>query len=234
MATGFISLRSDLAGRSVVVRRAFHSTCCALACLWLAAPSVEAADVGLAGLFPGKALLSINGGAPRIVAVGVVTDEGVKLVAVDRETATLEVDGKKRLLRVGQNMTVQPVGSGPARAVLTLDPSGHFLTPGNINGIAVRFLVDTGASMISLGASDARRLGIDASKGQRGVAHTANGQTPVTRVKLDIVRVGDIVLNNVDALVHQQDMPVVLLGMSFLNRMEMQRDGDTMTLKKRY
>ncbi len=88
--------------------------------------------------------------------------------------------------------------------------------------------------MISLGASDARRIGIDASKGQQGMANTANGQTVVTRVKLDTVRVGEIVMNNVDALVHQQDMPFALLGMSFLNRMEMQRNGDTMTLKKRY
>lgn len=195
---------------------------------------MEAADVGLAGLFPGKALLTINGGAPRIVAVGVMSDDGVRLVAVDRETATLEVDGKKRILRVGQNLAVQPSGSGPARAVLTADSSGHFLTTGNINGMSVRFLVDTGASMISLGASDASRIGIDASKGQRVTANTANGQTQVSRVKLDTVRVGEIVLNNVDALVHQQDLPVVLLGMSFLNRMEMQRDGDTMTLKKRY
>lgn len=216
------------------MRRAFHFTCCALVCLCLVAPRVEAADVGLAGLFPGKALLTINGGAPRIVAVGVMTDDGVRLVAVDSETATLEVDGKKRILRVGQNLAVQPSSSGPARAVLTADSAGHFLTTGNINGMSVRFLVDTGASMISLGASDASRIGIDASKGQRAIANTANGQTQVTRVKLDTVRVGEIVLNNVDALVHQQDMPVVLLGMSFLNRMEMQRDGDTMTLKKRY
>ena len=66
------------------------------------------------------------------------------------------------------------------------------------------------------------------------MVNTANGQAAVVRVKLDSVRVGDIVLNNVDALVHQQDMPLTLLGMSFLNRMEMQRDGQTMTLKKRY
>jgi len=195
---------------------------------------VQAADVGLAGLFPGKALLTINGGTPRIVVVGVMTDEGVRLVAVDRETATLEVDGKKRILRVGQNLAVQPSSSEPARAVLTADSAGHFLTTGTINGVSVRFLVDTGASMISLGAGDASRIGIDASKGQQSIANTANGQTQVSRVKLDTVRVGEIVLNNVDALVHQQNMPFVLLGMSFLNRMEMQRDGDSMTLKKRY
>ena len=206
----------------------------ALLGLLLAAPCVRGAEVGLAGLFPGKALLTINGGSPRIVGVGVKTDEGVKVVSIEGEMATLEVDGKKRVLRVGQNVASQSSGSGPSSAVLKADSGGHFLTTGNINGTTVRFLVDTGASMISLGASDARRIGIDPSKGQVGYSQTANGVTQVSRVKLDTVRVGDIVLNGVDATVHQQDMPVVLLGMSFLNRMEMLRDGDTMTLKKRY
>lgn len=203
-------------------------------CAALMAPLAQAVDVGLAGLFPGKALLTINGGSPRIVAVGTTTSEGVKVVSTEGETATLEVEGKRRVLRVGQNVVAQPSTSGSQKVVLTADSAGHFLTVGNVNGTTVRFLVDTGASMVSLGAADARRIGIDASKGEQGITNTANGQAVVTRVKLDSVRVGEIVMNNVDALVHQQDMPFALLGMSFLNRMEMQRDGDTMTLKKRY
>ena len=200
----------------------------------LVAPLAQAVDVGLAGLFPGKALLTIDGGAPRIVAVGATTREGVKVVSTEGETATLEVEGKKRVLRVGQNVVAQPSTGGSQKVVLTADSAGHFLATGNVNGTTVRFLVDTGASMVSLGAADARRIGIDFSKGEQGITNTANGQAVVTRVKLDNVRVGEIVMNNVDALVHQQDMPFALLGMSFLNRMEMQRDGDTMTLKKRY
>jgi len=203
-------------------------------CLGFVAPVADAANVGLAGLFSGKALLTINGGAPRIVALGATSEEGVKVVAIDGDTATLEVDGKKRVLRVGQNVASQSSGSGPASAVLTADGRGHFMTTGTINGASVRFIVDTGASLIALGASDARRMGIDASKGQLGRSQTANGITVVSYVKLDTVRVGDIVLNNVDASVFQHDMPVALLGMSFLNRMEMQHSGNTMTLKKRY
>ncbi len=216
------------------LRRANDFTRAAVLCLSLATPFALAADVGLAGLFPGKALLTINGGEPRIVALGAKTDEGVKVLSIEGETATLEIDGKKRVLRVGQNVAAQSSGAGPATAVLTADGRGHFLTTGLINGKSVRFLVDTGASMIALGAGDARRLGIDASKGQVGHTQTANGVTQVSLVKLDTVRVGDIVLNNVDASVHQQDLPMALLGMSFLNRMEMQRNGETMTLKKRY
>ena len=220
--------------RSLARRGAFKFTRTALLCLCLLVPLAQATDVGLAGLFPGKALLTINGGAPRIVALGAKTDEGVKVLAIEGDTATLEVDSKKRVLRVGQNVASQSSGGGPATAVLAADSAGHFLTTGSINGGSVRFIVDTGASMVSLGAGDARRLGIDPSKGELGRTQTANGVTVVSHVKLDTVRVGDIVLNNVDATVHQQDMPFALLGMSFLNRMEMQRSGDTMTLKKRY
>ena len=63
---------------------------------------------------------------------------------------------------------------------------------------------------------------------------TANGVVPAYRVKLDEVRLGDISLNNVDGVVTIGSQPIVLLGMSFLNRMEMKRDGETMTLKKRF
>ena len=74
----------------------------------------------------------------------------------------------------------------------------------------------------------------DLTRAEQVVVNTANGQTVASRVKLDSVRVGEIVVMNVDAMVHSTEMPFALLGMSFLNRMEMQRDGDTMTLKKRY
>ena len=232
MAMGFMAERS-LFGLSDLWRKP-DFTLAVLLCLFLLASPVHGAAVGLAGLFPGKALLTINGGPPRIVALGVKTEEGVKVLAIEGETATLEVDGKKRILRVGQNVASQASDDGATSAVLTADGRGHFVTMGTINGTTIRFLVDTGASMISMGAGDARRIGIDASKGRLGYAQTASGVSQVTQVKLDRVKVGNIVLNNVDALVHPHDLPMALLGMSFLNRMEMRRDGDTMTLKKRY
>jgi aspartyl protease family protein len=85
-----------------------------------------------------------------------------------------------------------------------------------------------------LGASDARRIGLDSSRGQRGYAQTAGGQVEVRRVKLDTVSIAGVTLHQVDASILPNDQPIALLGMSFLNRMEMQRDGDTMTLRQRY
>ena len=100
--------------------------------------------------------------------------------------------------------------------MLTADGQGHFLTIGTINGITVRFLVDTGASLISMSGSDAKRLGLNYTAGQKGAVSTANGIVPAYRVKLDEVRIGDITLNNVDGVVHAGNaLPVVLLGMSF-------------------
>ena len=192
-----------------------------------------ALDVGLAGIMGSKAMLMINGGEPKVVAVGQSVD-GVRLISVAGDQVMVEIDGKKRPLRVGQHAVGTVSADGSGKVILTADSRGHFMTMGMINGTSVKFMVDTGATMVSLGASEARRLGIDTSKGQRGMSSTANGMAPVTKVKLDTVRVGDETLNNVDALIGQTDMPYALLGMSFLNRMEMQRDGGTMTLKKQY
>lgn len=225
MATGRIAVR--LVGKKTVL----HFILLAGACLSSAA--AFAIDVGLAGVTASKAMVIIDGGEPRSLAVGQVAD-GVKLVAIQGDQAMFEVNGKRRSLRVGQHAIGSGGGESGSKVVLTADNQGHFYTSGTINGVSVRFLVDTGATMISLGAGDARRIGLDGNQGERGITQTANGQAIVSRVKLDTVRIGDITLHGVDALIQQNDMPMALLGMSFLNRMEMQRDGGSMTLKKRF
>lgn len=202
------------------------------ACLWGA--QAWAADVGLAGVIGSRALLVIDGAEAQPVGVG-QSRGGVKVLAVEGSQVTVEIEGKKRVLRIGQNVSAAAgAAGGGEKAILNADGAGHFVTQGAINGAPVRFLVDTGATLVSMGASDARRIGIDVSKGERGMVQTANGVAPAYKVKLNSVKVGDVTLNNIDAMVHHTDLPVVLLGMSFLNRMEMVRDGSVMTLKKRY
>ncbi|WP_298398918.1 TIGR02281 family clan AA aspartic protease [uncultured Azonexus sp.] len=195
--------------------------------------ALAAQEVGLAGIIGSKALLKINGGAPRAVPAGATVD-GVKVVSVQGDQVVVEINGRKRPLKVGQNAVGVAASSDSDRLVLQADGQGHFFTTGTINGVSVRFLVDTGASMISLGASDARRMGLDFNRGQKGISQTANGQVMVSKVQLDNVRIGGMTLHQVDAVIHQTDLPIALLGMSVLNRMEMQRDGSTMTLKKRF
>jgi len=194
-----------------------------------------AAEVSVIGLFPGKAVVVIDGGAPRVLTAGQKPVDGVALVSTDRETATFLIDGQKRTLKIGQHQS----GSAPAvsaqSATLTADPRGHFVVDGQINGGSMRFLVDTGATTVSLSSADATRLGIDYRKGQPSLMGTANGNAMAYKVTLSSVRVGDIVVNNIEAAVLEgNQMPFALLGMTFLNRMEMKREGQTMVLIKRF
>ncbi|MDI6746579.1 MAG: TIGR02281 family clan AA aspartic protease [Rhodocyclaceae bacterium] len=192
-----------------------------------------AADIALVGLLPGKALVVIDDGKRQTIAVGATTPEGVKLLALESGGAVFEIAGKSRRVALGQSIVSAPGAERPATTMIA-DSRGHFVVPGSINGVPMRFLVDTGATFISLGAADARRARIDVAKGTPGTSMTANGPVRVWLVRLESVKLGGITLRDVDASVHEQDMPVVLLGMSFLNRMEIHRDGSSMTLTQRY
>jgi aspartyl protease family protein len=143
------------------------------------------------------------------------------------------VNGKRQTIAIGEHVN-RTAPTGPASVTLQADGRGHFIAQGQINGGTVRMLIDTGATMVALSASDAVRLGIDYSKGQPGMVSTANGYAPVYRVKLDTVKIGNIELNQVDAVIQENGLPFALLGMSFLNRTEMRREGEQMTLTKRY
>ncbi len=198
-----------------------------------AAPAC-ATEVTLVGLIGAKAIVVIDGGPPRTLAPGQKTAEGVVLTATEKDAATFEINGQKRTLTMGRAYSSAP-REGRQNITLAADARGHFVTMGTINGGSVRFLVDTGATFVSLSASEARRLGINYLQGPRGQLQTANGLATAFKVKLDTVRVGDIEINNVDAVVSETDaMGVTLLGMSFLNRMEMKRDGQSMTLTRRF
>jgi aspartyl protease family protein len=193
------------------------------------------ADVALAGLLPGRAVIVVNGGNPRTLAVGSKTADGVKLLAIESGAAIFEIEGKRQRLVLGEQSVSSGGGSGGAATVtLTADGHGQFATNGSVNGSSMRFVVDTGATFVGLNASDATRAGIDYRKGEQGSVSTANGVVRAWRVPGATVSLGEITLHQVDVMVTETSMPVALLGMSFLNRLEMKRDGDTMTLKKRY
>ena len=136
---------------------------------------------------------------------------------------------------MGQHFeSAEQTGARPS-VTLAPDSRGHFVTDGQVNGVHMRFLVDTGATMVSLPVSAAARLGIDYKQGRRGYSQTANGVSVVYNVMLDSVTVGGVTIMNVEGLVHEAaGLDVALLGMSFLSRTEMRREGPTLTLVKRY
>ena len=212
-----------------------HSNLLGLAILLCAASTALATEVNVVGLFSGKAMVSINGGKHRVMAAGEASPEGVKLISADSTAAVLEIDGKRQNVGMGKSASILSADSGGNQsALLTGDLRGHFVTTGSINGTSARMMVDTGASMVSMGKDEAKRLGISYLNGERAAVSTANGVVPAYRVTLDTVRVGNITLNQVDGLVQESSMPFVLLGMSFLKRLEIKQDGTNMTLLKKY
>jgi aspartyl protease family protein len=204
--------------------------------LALACGPAGAADVALIGVIGERAaVLAVDGGEPKTVKVG-QSWRGITVLSVEKERAVVEVDGSQRVLQRGahyRNAAASPSGHG--KVLVAADPRGHFYIEGAVNRVPVRFLVDTGATMVSLPQRDADRLGINYRAGRRGESRTANGIATVYLVKVDSIRIGAIELHNVDTLVHEgPGLEQALLGMSFLNRVNMQREGATMTLIQRF
>jgi aspartyl protease family protein len=202
----------------------------------LCAPaSAFAVEVNVIGLFTNKAVVVINGGAPRTISAGERTPEGVLLVAADSKTATIEIEGKRQVVGLGTHAETPSLTGRRESVTLGSDSQGHFFADGMVNGGRMRFLVDTGATLVTLPATDARRLGIDYQQGSRAISQTANGRVIVYRVRLDNVVVGGVTILNVDAVVQEgSGLDMALLGMSFLNRTEIRREGENLTLTKRY
>ena len=205
-------------------------------CLWLLAfcTAAHAQQVALIGVIgQSAAVLAIDGGDPKTVKPG-QTWRGITVVSVGSDHATVEIGGQQRVLSLGQHYRGAPPPVTRESVTLGADPRGHFFTDATINDMTVRSVVDTGATRVVLSAADADRLGVDWRNGGRGVMQTANGTANAYLVKLAKVKVGAIELHDIDGVVVEQGPGVALLGMSFLNRLEMKRDGDTMTLTRRF
>ncbi len=206
----------------------------ALLALVISAPA-GAQSVTLSGsLGSSKALLVIDG-QPHTVALG-ASVRGVTLRRLREDEAEVEVGGRLSVLRLGSpaRLGAGAVGqSGESEIVIAASSGGHFVSAGSINGKAVSFLVDTGATSIALSQSEANRIGLDWQRGRRGLSQTAGGVVPIHLINLTSVKVGGIEVFNVDAVVIPAEMPMVLLGNSFLSRFSMRRDSDVMRLEKR-
>jgi aspartyl protease family protein len=205
--------------------------------LGLALPfSLRAADsVSVYALFNGKAILLVDG-VRRVLQAGEASPEGIRLISASTTTdeAVIEVEGKRRVLKLGVVISAF-TGSERASTTLWASSNGFFHAEGSINGVPLTFLVDTGANTIAMNMATAQRVGIDYQKGQPGVAKTASGFVKIYGLMLNSVKIGEIELRNVEAGVIEGSQPdTPLLGMSFLGRLEMRRDGNRMDLIKKY
>jgi aspartyl protease family protein len=180
-----------------------------------------------------RAVLVIDGHLRTLSPGGV--ERGVRFIGLQGGEAQVEFDGRRALLRLGAGplAIAEAQGGGGSQIVLPAGLGGHFTTSGSINGKPVEFIVDTGATAVSMSQADAERIGLPYRNGRRGLTQTANGAIPVNFVTLDSVRIGDVEVYNVQAAVVPAPMSHVLLGNSFHTRFQMKRENDTLTLEKR-
>ncbi len=191
-------------------------------------PMALAQAVSLSGMLGSKALLVVDGGEPKSVAPG-ETFKGVRVISTQGDIAVLEVAGQRQTLRVGESPVSvgQPIAQGQgSRIVLSADAQGHFFTQGLINSRPVQFMVDTGATTVGISVSDAERIGLQYKQGQVVQVSTANGVVPGWKIRLSSVRLGDVDVRDIDAIVTPISMPFVLLGNSYLTRFQMTRTNE--------
>lgn len=200
------------------------------------APAILAQQVALTGLMGQRALLVIDGASPVVLAPG-ETRDGVTLVSAGGDQAVVAVRGQSLTLKVGDVPVklAPPAGaSAAARVVVAPGPGGHFIAPGRINGASVQFLIDTGATYVSLSSAEADRIGLQYRAAAPVMLSTANGLARGYSVRLTSVRLGEAEVYNVQAIVTESALPVVLLGNSFLTHFQLKRENDSLILEKRF
>ena len=209
---------------------------CLALLLWGAAIAADSnRQVGFSGRMGEKAVLVINGQV-HILGVGQSRD-GIKLLSLTADEAVVDSEGRQHRLGLGNSPARLAGSSTPSpgrKIILSAGNGGHFVTSGMVNGrTSMQFLVDTGATSVTISQQEASRLGLDLKQAQRLLANTANGQVVAFKVTLDSIRIQDVMVYNVEAMVVPAAMPFGLLGNSFLTRFQMKRENDQLTLEKR-
>ncbi|VAX10719.1 hypothetical protein MNBD_GAMMA26-2440 [hydrothermal vent metagenome] len=186
-------------------------------------------------LFADKAMVEING-KNRLLKKGKASPEGVLLISADAKEVVLEIDGKRETYELGRHVSASFSKSEFKEARIYLNNRGSFTTIGSINGRTVDMLVDTGASSVAMSEVEAQRLGLPYRlKGEVIGVSTASGFAKGYRLTLDRVKVGDIMLRNIDATVIEGSSPQqVLLGMTFLGQLQMENKSSVMVLRTKY
>ena len=155
--------------------------------------------------------------AALFLIVGLVTAQAVnRLEAVAR--ADQARDATPHLLRA--DVSPRLPDAAPGTAALPRLADGHYWADARVNGVAVRFMIDTGATTVALPAELARQLGVIGSSvlyDQK--VNTANGSVNAASVYLDTVDVGGVQIHHVEALIVERGLDIPLLGMSYLNRL---------------
>lgn len=195
--------------------------------------SLAVDKIKIVGLFKDKAVIIIDG-KQHVLRKNTTSPEGVTLISANSNEAILEVDGEQKSYTLGNQVSIKFSETEPGRTVSIAPTNELYLVNGSINDFQVQFLVDTGASSVAMNRQTAKRLGLNfRMDGQEGLSETASGYSKIYVVNLEKVTVGDIVLEDVEGVVHDSEFPrIILLGNSFLSKVHLRREGQLLLLEQ--
>ncbi len=205
--------------------------------LWAAllfCAQVAGQEVRAIALFPQRAVLEIDG-TQHLLRVGEVSPEGVRLLAADSRHARVALGDRELRLELSQHIAANFTAAEYAEVRIPRDDQGHYFVGGAINGRPVRFMVDTGATAVALNSIEAERLGLQWREGASGAISTAGGVVASRSLTLSKISVGNITLREIPAVVViGAHPPHILLGNSFLTRVDMSEEAGTLVLRSKY
>ncbi len=185
-----------------------------------------------------RAIIEING-ERLVLSTDNPEQQGATLVSSNSDEVVILYQGLEFTLTTQDHSALIYDGNIPdtsesgKSAVIWADATGFFFADGEVNGRPARFLVDTGADIVTFSSIHADQLGIDYSRGRNGYASTASGITAVKSLRLDQLSIEGITLYDVEISVIQGAFPAVpLLGGTFLNQLNMSRVGNRMELTR--
>jgi aspartyl protease family protein len=195
----------------------------------------EVTQIEVMALFKNKAMVSINN-KQHLLKVGEPAVSGIKLIKATSKHAVLDVNGKQSKYNLGNRVQANYTKTEKKKVIVNSDARGMYKTVGSINGYTVDFLVDTGASVVAINSTLAKRLGIQYKlEGEETIVGTASGNTLAFSVSLDQVKVGDLMLRNIEAVIIEGNDPQTpLLGMSYLGRLKLNNEGQTLELEEKF
>jgi len=201
----------------------------------LCQPCFAEDEIVVQGLLKNMVVLEVNG-VQRTIRAGSTSPEGITLISSDTKEAIVEIEGVRKTLglsrRIGGVRYTEPEKE---LVRISRGVGGHYFTPGRINNRQVSFLVDTGATSVVLNSLVASKLLIDYKAGTPVNVQTASGIAAGYRVLLQSVSVGSVKVNNVEAIVNEGPYPTeILLGNTYLGRVEMKIDRGVLVLQAKY
>lgn len=211
--------------------RSFSNLLLGLALTLAGAAPARAASLVVEALLPNTAVITIDGTRKTLKAGQ--NHAGVTLVSADSQAAVVEVNGERQTLKLHQRITGAYRAPRSRRVDIPRNASLQYRTAATINGRSTQVLVDTGANVVAMNARHAAVLGVDFRAGQRARLETAGNVINAWTVTLESIDVGGIRVDNVRATVTEGSFPsVILLGMTYLEHVELQERNGVLSLSR--